>query len=175
MCEKALGLEQALVAGDSRNTDLRRMAAWETLRTGEEIFAQGNAAEAIDRYRQSLSEMQALSAADPKSVQFHSDVAAVLARLGAAHLAGGNPDAALAELQHSLSQIDAFSAGVLDNDTLEVKAQDQFRIAQAYQKLGQKQQAESWFRQSVPTLEEASRRGGLRGDAAAMLAESRSH
>ncbi len=38
MHQKALGVERSLLAGDPRNTDLRRIEAWDILRTGEETL-----------------------------------------------------------------------------------------------------------------------------------------
>jgi len=172
MHQKALVIEQALLEQDSRNTDIRRMAAWDTMRTGEEIIGQRNTTEALDRYREALSAMQALSAADPKSVQFHFDVAAVLARMGAAQLSMGKTAAAMAALQRSLSEID-LSPGPLNVDTLEVRAEDQFRMGKVHEMAGHWREAQAWFERSIPNLEEASRRGALRGDSAAMLTEAR--
>ncbi len=173
MHEKALAVEQAMLEQDPRNTDLRRMAAWDTMRTGEEIIAEGgDTAAALDKYREALNGMQALSAADPKSVQFHFDVAAVEARVGAAQLLRGDTAAAMAELQRSLAEIDT-SRGPLDVDTLEVKAEDQFRLGKVCEMTGQWPQARSWFERAIPSLEEARRRGALQGDAAGMLQEAR--
>ena len=87
MHQKALAIEGELLRQDPRNTDLGRLQAWDTMRTGEEILAGGDVAQAIEKYRDALSHFHALSDADPKSVQFHSDLAAVLGRMGAAHLA----------------------------------------------------------------------------------------
>jgi eukaryotic-like serine/threonine-protein kinase len=173
MHEKALAVEQAVLAQDPRNTNVRRMAAWDTMRTGEEIIAaDGDTAAALVKYHEALRGMQALSAADPKSVQFRLDVSAVEARVGAAQLLRGNAGAAMAELQRSLAAIDA-SHGPLDTDMLEVKAQDQFRMGMVYEMTGQWPQARSWFERSLPSLEEARRRGALQGDAAGMLQEAR--
>ena len=173
MHEKALAVEQAMLAQDAHNTDLRRMSAWDTMRTGEEIIAEGgDIAAALGKYREALSAMQALSSADPKSVQFHFDVAAVEARVGAAQLLRGDAASAMAELQRSLAEIDT-SRGPLDVDTLEVKAEDQFRLGKVYEMKGQGSQARSWFQRAIPSLEEARRRGALQGDAAGMLREAR--
>ena len=168
--EKALAAERALLDHDPRNTDVRRMEAWEIMRTGEEIIAEGDTTKALDRYRESLGEMQALSAADPKNVLFHLDIAAVLARMGAADLKLGRADAARTDLQHSLSEV---ALSPLDLDALEVKAQDEFRMGKAQQMAGHGREAESWFERAIPTLEAASRKGILRGETAGMLADAR--
>ena len=170
MYEKALAAERALLEHDPRNTDIRRMTAWETMRTGEEIAAQGDATKALDRYRESLGEMQALSAADPKNVLFHLDIAAVLARVGAADLKLGHADEARTELQHSLSEV---ALSPLDLDALEVKAQDEYRMGKAQQMGGHWREAESWFERAIPNLEAASRKGILQGESADMLADAR--
>ena len=170
MYEKALAAERALLDHDPRNTDVRRMAAWEIMRTGEEIIAEGDTTKALDRYRESLGEMQALSAADPKNVLFHLDIAAVLARIGAADLKLGHADAARTELQHSLSEV---ALSPLDLDALEVKAQDEYRMGRAQEMAGHWREAESWFEQAIPTLEAASRKGILRGETTEILADAR--
>jgi eukaryotic-like serine/threonine-protein kinase len=184
--KKALGIEDALLNQDPRNTDIRRMEAWDTLRTGEEILALGNVAEGLEKYGDALAKAEGLSEADPKSVQFHTDIASILARMGAAHLAQGNGPAALAELQRSLSEINTFSQpGELDVDALEVKSQDQFRIGKVYALLASERkrpsrqraeywrQAAAWFERAIPTLAEARARGALQGDDGAMLAEAK--
>jgi serine/threonine protein kinase len=186
MHRKALDIEQALLDQDPHNTDLRRMQAWDTLRTGEEMIAEGDASLAVEKYRDALDRFEALSDADPKSVQFHTDLAAALARLGTAHLALGNAAAALAELQRSLSEVNNFSTpNAPDIDALEVKAQDQFRLGKVYallasngkravqQRVEDWRQAASWFERSIPSLEEAGRRAGQRGETASMLKEAR--
>ena len=170
MYEKALAAERALLDHDPRNTDVRRMAAWEIMRTGEEIIAEGDTTKALDRYRESLGEMQALSAADPKNVLFHLDIAAVLARIGAADLKLGHADAARTELQHSLSEV---ALSPLDLDALEVKAQDEYRMGKAQEMAGHGREAETWFERAIPNLEAASRKGILRGETAEMLADAR--
>ncbi|HTW65348.1 MAG TPA: protein kinase [Bryobacteraceae bacterium] len=174
MQEKALQIEQALLAQDPRNSDLRRMSAWDTMRAGEELLALGDGMQALDKYRQSLRAMQALSAADPKSVQYHSDVAAVLARIGAAHLAAGDTAAARSELERSLVEIETFSrVGALDIDTLQVRAEDQFRLGKVYGKMGDWRQAKAWFERALPGLEQINRNGAPHGEASAMLADAR--
>ncbi len=173
MHQKALAIEGELLRQDPRNTDLGRLDAWDTMRTGEEILAGGDVDQAIEKYRDALSHFRALSDADPKSVQFHSDLAAVLARIGAAHLAQAKAAEARAELSRSLAELDYFAAAqALDIDALEVKAQDQFRMGQAYALTKQWTQAAVWFERSIPTLKQASQRGGLRGESASMLKEA---
>ena len=173
MHQKALAIEGELLRQDPRNTDLGRLQAWDTMRTGEEILAGGDVEQAIEKYRDALSHFHALSDADPKSVQFHSDLAAVLARMGAAHLAQAKTAEALAELSRSLAELDYFAAAqALDIDALEVKAQDQFRMGKAYALTKQWTQAAAWFERSIPTLKQASERGSLRGESASMLKEA---
>jgi eukaryotic-like serine/threonine-protein kinase len=173
MEQKALAIEDALVRQDPRNTDLARMQAWDTMRTGEEILAQGDAPQALEKYRDAMNRFQALSDADPKSVQFHDDLAAVLGRIGEADLVQGKAPAALADLQHSLAEIERFSrADALDIDTREVRAKDEFRMAKAYESLGDGRQAALWYARSIPALKQIVGPGVLRGDAASMLAEA---
>ncbi len=173
--QKALAVEDGLLRDDPRNTDIERLRAWDTLRTGEEILAGGDSARALAKYQESAQRFQSLSAADPKSVQFHNDLAAALGRIGALHLAQGNARAAVADFQHSLAEIENFSrTGALDIDALEIRAQDQFRLAKAYQGAGQRREAASWFERSIPTLKQACDRNGLRSaEEASMLAEAR--
>jgi eukaryotic-like serine/threonine-protein kinase len=166
MHQKALVVEQDLLAQDPQNTDLRRMAAWDTMRTGEE---QSDGRKALEKYKQALNGMEELSAADPKSVQFHFDVAAVLSRMGAAHLALGDAGAAQSELERSLAEIGTSRA---DLDTVELRAEDQFRLAKVHEKLQDWREAKVWFERAIPTIEEANRRGTLRGNSAAMLIEA---
>jgi eukaryotic-like serine/threonine-protein kinase len=170
MYEKALGAERSLLAGDPRNTDIRRMSGWDMLRSGDEIFAQGEVTKALARYRESLTEEQALSAADPKNVQFHLDIAAGLARLGAVDLKLGRADAARNEFQHSLAEVDLTP---LDVDSLELKAEDQFRMGKADEMAGRRREAQAWFERSIPNLEAATSKGILRGESAALLAQAR--
>ena len=110
MHQKALAMEGELLRQDPRNTDLGRLEAWDTMRTGEEISASGDVEQALVKYRAALSHFRALSDADPKNIQFHSDLAAVLARMGAAHLAQAKAAEALAELKRSLTELENFAA-----------------------------------------------------------------
>jgi tetratricopeptide (TPR) repeat protein len=172
--QKALALEDQLLSQDPSNADLRRMKAWETLRTGEEVMASGDPAQALVNYRDAMDQFQALSDADPKSVQYHVDLAGALGRVGAAHLAQGKAPAALTDFQHSLAEIDHYSrGGALDIDTLEVQAQDEFRMAKAYEMLGNGRQAAVWYARSVPAFQQMSSRQALRKDEASMFAEAR--
>ncbi len=177
--EKALGLEQSLLAEDAHNTDLRRIAAWDGLRIGEELAAQGDTAGAQRRYELALVEMRELSRADPANALFHFDVASALARNGALHLDSGKFQPALSELQASLAEIAASSKpGAVNSDTLELTAMNQFRIAEAYRQMASTgkgprserieywRQAEAWYQRSLPDLTEASKRGVLEGDEA---------
>jgi tetratricopeptide (TPR) repeat protein len=175
MEQKALALEEELLRQAPRNTDLERLKAWDTMRLGEEILAGGDLARGLENYGEALDQFQALSDADPKSVQFHNDVAAVLGRIGAAHLTQGKPNLAVADFERSLAQIDSVSrTGALDIDALEIKAQDQFRLAGAYERAGQRRQAALWFERSIPSLKLACDRNGPRSvDEASMLAEAR--
>ena len=172
--QKALVLEADLTKEDAANTDLRRMQAWETMRAGEELDAEGDAVQGLGKYRDALAQFQTLSAADPQSVQFHEDLAAVWGRMGAAHLEHGRAAEAVSELERSLGEIERHShADALNIDTLEVKAQDQFRLGLAYERLGQPREALQWFHRAIPTLKAASERGGMRGrDNAEMLEEA---
>jgi tetratricopeptide (TPR) repeat protein len=173
MEQKALAIEGELLRQDPRNTDLARMQAWDTMRVGEESLAAGDAAHALAKYRDALMKFQTLSTADPKSVQFHDDLAAVLGRIGEAHLAQGKATAALADLEHSLAEIERFSrADALDIDTREVRAKDEFRMAKAYELLGDSGQAALWYARSIPALKQVVGPGVLRGDAVSMLAEA---
>jgi non-specific serine/threonine protein kinase/serine/threonine-protein kinase len=176
MEQKALAVEQGLLRQAPGNTDIERLRAWDTMRSGEEIVAGGDLAQALEKYRDALDQFQALSDADPKNVQFHNDLASVLARIGAAHLAQGNATTAVADFGRSLAQIDNVSrTGALDIDALEIKAQDQFRLAEAYERAGQTRQAAEWFERSIPTLKLACSRNGQRSaEEASMLQEARS-
>jgi tetratricopeptide (TPR) repeat protein/tRNA A-37 threonylcarbamoyl transferase component Bud32 len=175
MEQKALAVEEQLLRQAPRNTDLERLKAWDTMRVGEEILAGGDLARGLEKYGDALDQFQFLSDADPKSVQFHNDVAAVLGRIGAAHLTQGKPNLAVADFERSLAQIDSVSrTGALDIDALEIKAQDQFRLAGAYERSGQRRQAALWFERSIPSLKLACDRNGPRSaDEASMLAEAR--
>jgi tetratricopeptide (TPR) repeat protein/tRNA A-37 threonylcarbamoyl transferase component Bud32 len=176
MEQKALALERELLRDAPRNTDIERLKAWDTMRLGEEMLAGGDAGHGLEQYRDAMDQFQALSDADPKSVQFHNDVAAVLGRIGAAHLAQGNPNAAVVDFERSLAQIESVSrTGALDIDALEIKAQDQFRLAGALERAGQRQKAAVWFERSIPNLKLVCDRNGPRsGEEASMLAEARS-
>jgi non-specific serine/threonine protein kinase/serine/threonine-protein kinase len=178
MHQKALAVEQALLAREPRNTDVRRLQAWDTLRVGDETYAQGARDGAVEKYRSALNEFRALSAADPASVQYHSDIAAAWARLGTLHLEIGNVRAAVAELRKAVGTIDGSSqAAAPDVDALSVKAMSQFRLGRAYAALaaGTKRptaeraenwrHAQTWYERSLPTLREASQRSALGDDA----------
>jgi non-specific serine/threonine protein kinase/serine/threonine-protein kinase len=175
MEQKALAVEQELLRQAPRNTDIERLKAWDTMRLGEEMLAGGNLTQGIEKYSDALNQFQALSEADPKSVQFHNDVAAVLGRIGAAHLTQGNAKLAVADFERSLAQIENFSrTGALEIDALEIKAQDQFRLAGAYERAGQRPEAALWFERSIPNLKLACDRKGPRSkDELDMLAEAR--
>jgi len=173
--EKALDIERTLLAGDARNTDLRRLEAWETMRIGEEKFALGGSGEAMRKYADALEMFRGLSKADPKNVQFHFDVASGLSRVGAARLERGEIPAALRDLQASLAEMAAYEKqGAVNTDQLELTAINQFRIALAYEQSGNRAQAATWYERSIPALEEASKRGALQGDEGSFLENARS-
>jgi len=174
MHEKALEIEKTLLAGDARNTDLRRLEAWETMRIGEEKSALGDSGEALQKYTGALEMFRSLSKADPKNVQFHFDVASGLSRVGAAHLEGGQIPEALKELQASLAEMAAFvEERAANTDQLELTAMNEYRIALAYERSGNRTQAAAWYERSIPSLEAASKRGALQGDQAASLESAR--
>jgi non-specific serine/threonine protein kinase/serine/threonine-protein kinase len=158
MHEKALTIEESLLAQDPQNTVLRRLRAWETAEIGDELRAQGNLSGALEKYRSSLAVLRALSLADPQSVQFHHDVGNVHGKLGTALLDSGNARAALAELESSLSE---FAAPVADQETMPAIALNQFRIGRAYELLKDRAQAQLWYQKSIPALEAAQKRGFL--------------
>ena len=169
MHQKALAIEGALVEQDPQNTMLLRLKAWEILRIGDELRAQGDSAGAFDKYQDGLAILKALSQADPRSVQFHTDVANARARVGAALLQSGKARAALNELQVSLSEFPK-SPGI---DALSEFAMSQFRIAKAYAQLGDQLQAKLWFQKSIPALETATKRGTLERADQTALEEAR--
>ncbi|HEX5228565.1 MAG TPA: protein kinase [Bryobacteraceae bacterium] len=174
MEQKALAVEAGLLRQDPANADLLRMHAWDTMRAGDELNATGDSMQAMANYRSSLEGFQTLSTRDPQSVQFHKDLAAIWGRIGAAYLQQGKLSDAVTDLQRSLAEIERFArAGPLDIDTLEVQAQDQFRLGTAYERLKQSREAEMWFDRAIPTLKNANQRGGMRGqENRAMLAEA---
>ena len=169
MHQKALQVESALLATDAKNTDVRRLQGWDTLRVGEEKLQIDDRAGALEAYQDALHEFQALSAEDPASVQYHVDVAAGWARLGALHLDAGDARTASAELRNVVAEIDGSTKGAApDIDALSVKAMSQYRLGRAYAALGERsarpgdwQEAIRWYESSIPTLAEARRRGGL--------------
>ena len=169
MHQKALAVEQALLVRDPRNTDVRRLQGWDTLRVGEEKLGQGDARGAAEAYQNALQEFQALSAADPASVQYHTDVAAGWSRLGAMHLDAGDARTAVVELTRVVSEIDGSTQGAPpDIDALEIKAMSQYRLGAAYASLASRHgrtedwhTALAWYQRSLPTLAEARRRGGF--------------
>jgi len=174
MHQKALATERALRAQDARNTDLRRLEAWEIMRIGEETSALGDANGAFRLYNDALGRFRALSQADPKNVQFHFDVASGLARFGAAHLSAGDTGRALQELQDSLEEIAAYvGKGAPNTDQLELMAMNQYRMALAYERAGDRAHAALWYKKSIPTLEDAGKRGALDGDEANALENAR--
>ncbi|HYL39422.1 MAG TPA: protein kinase [Bryobacteraceae bacterium] len=186
MHQKALSVEQALLASDPHNTDLRRIRAWDIVRTGEEMGALNDSAGALRKYASALDEFRDLSRADPNNAQFHLDVAEALTRIGAAYLEAGNAGSALTELQNSLSEIALVSRpGDPNAEALAVKAIDQFRIAKAHQQFASDKrrpasqrteawrQAETWFERSLPGLEEARRRGALEAVDSQMVDQAR--
>ena len=151
MHRKALTLEESLLKQDSQNTSLRRLKAWETVDIGDELRAQGDAAAALDKYREGLNSLRTLSLADPKSIQFHKDVVNARAKIGDALLESGKPQAALAELQGALSELSV--------DDVPMMALTEFRIAKAYELLKDRPHAELWYQKSIPALEAAKKRG----------------
>lgn len=173
MHQRALEMEEALLASDPRNTDLRRLDAWEIMRTGEEKAWLGEPADALKRYAEALEKFRSLSNADPKNVQFHFDVASALSRVGVAHLNAGDPRKALQDLEASLVEIQTYGPGAINTDQLELKAMNQYRMALAYQQAGNREQAIAWYERSVPSLEEAAKRGALQGDEAGALERAR--
>jgi len=171
--QKAVAVEDALLQEDPNNTDIRRLEAWDTLRVGEEML-EGGDPRGMAKYRDALERFQTLSDADPKSIQFHNDLASVLARMGGAHLVQGDVRGAVSDLKRSLEQIENYSrTGALDIDALETRAQDLFRLAKAYQRLGNPAEAAAWLERAIPALEEARDRGSHRGEDASMLADAR--
>lgn len=160
MHRKALTLEESLLKQDPQNTSLRRLKAWETVDIGDELRAQGDAATALDKYREGLNSLRTLSLADPKSIQFHKDVVNARAKIGDALLESGKPQAALAELQGALSELSV--------DDVPMMALTEFRIAKAYELLKDRPHAELWYQKSIPALEAAKKRGLDRDEASAL-------
>jgi eukaryotic-like serine/threonine-protein kinase len=184
--QKARSIEQSLLAEDARNTDLRRLEAWEILRTGEETAALGDGAGAMRRYGDALAQFRGLSKADPKNAQFHFDVASALARVGAGHLEAGDAGSALEELQASLAELENDSnPGAQNTDQLELTAISRYRIAKVHEQMasdrrrspalraGSWKQSEDWFVRSIPALEEAAKRGALKGGESRTLEDAR--
>ena len=167
MHQKALGIEESLLAQDPLNTVLRRLKAWETLRVADELRAQGHALDALGKYRESLATLRTLSLADPKSAQFHADVANARARVGTALLESGKVRAALVELEGSLPELSSSS------DDVSVVALTQFQIGKAYELLNDHAEARLWYQKSIPLLEVAQKRGLLQGSDAAALEQAR--
>jgi eukaryotic-like serine/threonine-protein kinase len=174
MHEKALGIERSMLAGDARNTDLRRLEGWDIMRTGEEKAASGQTGEALRAYSEALEKFRGLSSADPKNVQFHFDVASALARTGTAHLEKGEIPVALQAFRASLAETAAYVGTSAPNtDQLELTAMNQYRMALAYERAGDRQHAALWYEKSIPTLEEASKRSALQGDEESALENAR--
>ncbi len=114
--------------------DLRRIEAWEILRTGDEIMDQGDTRAALDRYRSALNQLQALSAADANDVQVQVQVAIAMGRIGSALLQAGDARAALVELQKArwLSASAFADPASRNGDLVWAMALNQFEMAKAH-------------------------------------------
>jgi tetratricopeptide (TPR) repeat protein len=165
MHQKAIDLEQSMLAKDAQNIDLRRIAAWEILSTGDELSGLGDAASAIDKYRTALAQLKALSAADVNDMQIHVQITIALERIGAAFLQKGDAKAALAELEKSMAEGKRYWKLDAPNGDLEwALALDQFETAKAHALLASDaklaaaarrenwQQALIWYQRSLPGL-----------------------
>lgn len=176
--QKALKIEQDLLAEDSRNTDLRRLQAWEILRIGEETTALGDPNGALKHYNEALEKFRGLSKADPRNAQFHFDVAAAISRVGTTHLETGKTRTAIQELKDALVETEAYagSTEASNTDQLELTAMIHYRVATAYERLASEQgiapaagaqywrMARTWYQQSAPLLEEAAKHRALQPD-----------
>ncbi len=185
MHQKALRVEQELLAEDPHNADLAMLQAWDTMKAGEETAALGDAAASQRAYHDALGKFQALSKADPKNAQFHYDVAEALAHIGTAHLDAGQAGAAIEQLEAALAEMEPLKTDGWNTDQLELVALTQYRVGKAYDQRasarstpGQNaedwRQAAAWYDRSIPNLEEAAKRGMLQGDDAQVLENARS-
>jgi eukaryotic-like serine/threonine-protein kinase len=186
MHEKAIELVQSILSDDPQNVDLRRIAAWEVLLTGDEIGGQGNVGGALVKYDVALQQMQALSAADVNDVQVRILTVMATQRVGSALLQQGKAREAMVELEKSLAEGSRWAKpGASNQDLAWTLALDQFQMGQAHVLLASNaklpagprrehwQQALGWFQQSIPGMT-ASGSGSFQEIAESTLKEARS-
>jgi non-specific serine/threonine protein kinase/serine/threonine-protein kinase len=186
MHEKANDLVQSILKDDPQNVDLRRIAAWEVLLTGDEIGGQGNVGAALVKYDAAFEQMQALSAADVNDVQVRILTVMATQRVGSALLQRGKAREAMVELEKSLAEGSRWAKpGSSNQDLAWTLALDQFQMGQAHVLLASNaklpaglrrehwRQALGWFQKSIPGLT-ASTSGGFQEIAESTLKDARS-
>jgi tetratricopeptide (TPR) repeat protein len=185
MHQKSIDLVQSMLAEDPQNVDLRRIAAWEVLVTGDEIGSQGDAVAALEKYRISLKQLQALSADDVNDVQVRILAAMAVGRVGSAFLQQGNARAALVQLENSFAEGQRLAKpGPSNADLSWTLALDQFQMGQAHallasdKSISRSVRRENWqhallcYQRSIPGLT-ASTSGSFQEIAKSTLKDAR--
>ena len=127
--EKALNVEDSLLAVDPQNADLKRLEAWDTLRTGEELAALGDHRSALKKYEDALAKSVAAAKADPDDVQTHFDIAAALSRIGVANRGLGKTALARKNFEASLAELAPFfKPGAANTDARELIDRDKAEL-----------------------------------------------
>jgi eukaryotic-like serine/threonine-protein kinase len=170
--DKALEILRSILRDGVPDVDIQRLEAWEILLGGGALYSLGDMAPALDRERKALQIFRNLSASDPKDMQLHIDIGKTLGYLGAAYLKIGNGHAAVSACRNSLAELALpKNSSSSDAESLAAMAYSQFHLAEAYALLASKPslsrnarvdyrtQAQSWYRQSLPTLLEAKKQG----------------
>ena len=180
--DKALELLRSILREGALNVDVQRLEAWELLAGGDALRELDDADGALERDSEALKVLRALSASDSKDVILHIDIAAALGYMGAAYLKKKDGSDAIFACQSSLAELARFSQ--LNSDALSIKAHSQIHLGKAYSLLasnpalsrvaraGYETQAQSWYRQSLPTLLEVKQSGASSDDVEEMIDEA---
>jgi len=156
MHRRAIELVRSMLAQDARNSDLRRIEAWERVRVGDELGALAKAVESEQNYRTALEQLNALAGADVNDVEVQTDVAMANSRLGSALLQQGKLGGAEQQFQKSLNACQRLSKNVSSNEDLTwTMAFDQFSQGRVYARRKQWREAQALLRASLPGLEQS--------------------
>ncbi len=180
--DRALELLRSILREGTLNVDVQRLEAWELLAGGDALRELDDADGALAREREALKVLRDLSASDSKDVILHVDIAAALGYMGAAYLKKKDGSDAISACQSSLAELARFNQ--LNSDALSIKAHSQIHLEKAYLLLAlnpalsriaradYETQAQSWYRQSLPTLLAVKQSGTPPDDVEEMIDEA---
>jgi tetratricopeptide (TPR) repeat protein len=180
--DKALELLRSILREGEPNVDVERLTAWELLAGGDALRELNDTDGALEKDREALKTLRTLSASDSKDVILHIDIAAALGYMGAAYLKKRDGSDTISACLSSLAELAHFVK--LNSDALSIKAHSQIHLGRAYALLASnpalshavradyETQAQSWYRESLPTLLQVKQSGASPDDVEEMINEA---